>query len=59
VTLGRTLTDTFAGIKPSSAPPFIAAQLLGGGLAVALAKFLHPALPAQDVVIPHPEEERP
>lgn len=58
VTLGRSLTDTFAGIKPSSAPAFIAAQFLGGGLAVALAKFLHPTLPAEDVVVPHPEEER-
>ena len=58
VTVGRTLTDTFAGIKPSSAPAFIAAQLVGGGLAVGLAKFLHPALPAADVVVPHPEEER-
>ncbi|MCA1843684.1 MAG: aquaporin family protein [Actinobacteria bacterium] len=58
VTIGRTLTDTFAGIKPSSAPAFIAAQLAGAALAVALARFLHPALPAEDVVLPHPEEER-
>jgi len=58
VTIGRTLTDTFAGIKPSSAPAFIAAQAAGAGLAVALARFLHPALPAGDVVLPHPEEER-
>ena len=28
---GRTLTDTFAGIKPSSAPAFIVAELLGAG----------------------------
>jgi glycerol uptake facilitator-like aquaporin len=58
VTIGRTLTDTFAGIKPSSAPAFIAAQLGGAALAVMLAKFLHPALPAEDVVLPHPEDER-
>jgi glycerol uptake facilitator-like aquaporin len=58
VTIGRTLTDTFAGIKPTSAPAFIAAQLLGAGLAVGLARFLHPALPAEDVVLPHPDEER-
>jgi arsenate reductase len=58
VTLARTLSDTFAGIKPSSAPAFIAAELLGGGLAVVLAKFLHPALPGEDVVVPHPEGER-
>ena len=53
VTVGRTLTDTFAGIKPSSAPAFIAAQLLGGLAAVALARFLYPDLPASDVVMPH------
>jgi glycerol uptake facilitator-like aquaporin len=29
VTLARSLSDTFAGIAPHSAPPFIAAQLLG------------------------------
>ena len=58
VTIGRTLTDTFAGIKPSSAPAFIAAQLAGGALAVGLARFLHPALPADEVILPHPEEER-
>jgi glycerol uptake facilitator-like aquaporin len=29
VTLARTLSDTFAGIAPSSAPAFVAAQLLG------------------------------
>ncbi|HZQ79511.1 MAG TPA: MIP/aquaporin family protein [Acidimicrobiia bacterium] len=57
VTAARTLTDTFAGIKPSSAPAFVAAQLVGGGLAVALAGFLHPSLPAEDVVLPHPDQE--
>ena len=58
VTIGRTLTDTFAGIKPSSAPGFIVAQLVGGALAVALARFLYPTLPAGDIVVPHLEEER-
>jgi arsenate reductase len=58
VTIARTLTDTFAGIEPSSAPAFIVAQIAGGTLAVALARFLHPDLPAEEVVVPHPEEER-
>ena len=53
VTIGRTLTDTFAGIKPSSAPMFIAAQIGGGVLAVALARFLYPDLPAAELVVPH------
>ncbi|MGE3622076.1 MAG: aquaporin family protein, partial [Acidimicrobiia bacterium] len=42
VTVGRTLTDTFAGIGPASAPAFVLAQLVGGVLAVALATYLHP-----------------
>lgn len=32
VTLARTLTDTFAGIRPADAPAFIAAQLVGAAL---------------------------
>ncbi|MGH9269596.1 MAG: aquaporin [Acidimicrobiales bacterium] len=53
VTVGRTLTDTFAGIRWSSAPAFIAAQLAGGAAAVALARYLHPDLPKVDVAIRH------
>ncbi len=30
VTIGRTLTNTYAGIAPASAPAFITAQLVGG-----------------------------
>jgi glycerol uptake facilitator-like aquaporin len=53
VTIGRTLSDTFAGIKWSSAPAFIAAQLAGGVAAIALARFLYPDLPAADLIVPH------
>jgi arsenate reductase len=42
VTLGRTLTDTFAGIAPASAPAFIAAQLAGAALGLALIRLLYP-----------------
>lgn len=42
VTISRTLSDTFAGIKPSSAPMFIVMQLAGVVIAVALIRFLHP-----------------
>src|SRR5438046_2514388 len=34
ITIGRIFSNTFAGIAPSSAPLFLAAQLLGGALAV-------------------------
>ena len=30
ITIGRMFSDTFAGIAPSSVPPFIAAQIIGG-----------------------------
>jgi len=57
VTIGRTLSDTFAGIEPASAPGFIAAQIVGGLLAVGLARFLFPDVPAQDLVVPHDRSE--
>ena len=40
VTLARALTQTFAGIRPIDAPGFIAAQLAGTALALALANLL-------------------
>ena len=43
VTLARSLSDTFAGIAPGSAPAFIAAQLMGAVVALAVAGWLlHP-----------------
>jgi arsenate reductase len=57
VTIGRTLTDTFAGIAPSSAPMFIVMQVVGALLAVALGVFLFPGVPATDVIVPHESPE--
>ena len=42
VTLARTLSDTFAGIEPASAPMFLLMQALGGGVALALIRYLYP-----------------
>jgi glycerol uptake facilitator-like aquaporin len=42
VTIARTLSDTFAGIAPSSAPMFIVMQLAGAVIAFALIRFLYP-----------------
>ena len=42
VTIARTLSDSFAGIKPSSAPMFILMQLLGAVLAYVLIRFIYP-----------------
>lgn len=43
VTVGRTLSDTFAGIDPASAPGFIGAQLVGAGLALLLVRTIWPS----------------
>jgi len=58
VTIGRTLSNTFAGIAPASAPGFIAAQVVGAALAVACVAVLYPHIRdvADDVVIPHDQE---
>jgi len=55
VTLARSATDTFAGIRPIDAPAFIVAQLLGAAAATMLFRWLVPALPkvAPQVVVPH------
>jgi glycerol uptake facilitator-like aquaporin len=59
VTLARSASDTFAGIRPVDAPGFIVAQLAGAGAATALFRWLTPALPAvaKAVVVPHAAEE--
>jgi len=60
VTLARSATDTFAGIRPADAPGFVIAQLGGAALATALFRWLTPALPetARRVVVPHAEDAK-
>ena len=56
ITIGRMFSNTFAGIAPSSAPAFIAAQVAGGVLAIGLVRLLYPGMtPAEaaDVAVPH------
>jgi glycerol uptake facilitator-like aquaporin len=56
ITVGRMFSNTFAGIAPSSAPSFIAAQVVGGALAIALIKVLYPKMTpeqAGDILFPH------
>jgi glycerol uptake facilitator-like aquaporin len=58
ISIGRMLSDTFAGIAPASIPTFIAAQLVGGALAIVAIRVLYPDVgPAEaaDVVIPRLE----
>ena len=42
VTIARTLTDTFAGVRPADAPMFILAELAGALIALAAARLLFP-----------------
>ena len=49
VTIARTLTDSFAGIRAEDALPFIVAQLAGAALAAGAARLLFPALPLDRV----------
>jgi arsenate reductase len=42
VTIGRMFSDTFAGIAPSSVPPFIAAQLVGATVGILVVLYLYP-----------------
>jgi arsenate reductase len=51
VTVARTLTDTFTGIAPASVPAFLAAQVVGGLVAVGLVRYLYPALRSRPVTV--------
>jgi glycerol uptake facilitator-like aquaporin len=43
VTIARTLSDSFAGIAPSSVPWFILAQVVGGAIGFILSRTLYPS----------------
>ncbi len=62
ITVGRMFSNTFAGIAPSSAPAFMAAQIVGAVLAVGVVRVLYPTVtPAEaaDVVVPQVAQEAP
>jgi glycerol uptake facilitator-like aquaporin len=46
ITIGRMLSATFAGIAPASVPAFIAAQVIGGAVALPVIRVLYPGTPA-------------
>ncbi|MGB6985932.1 MAG: MIP/aquaporin family protein [Candidatus Aquilonibacter sp.] len=57
VTIARSLSDTFAGIRPQDAPGFIIAELLGAICATLFFGWLAPlgARDAEDLLLPHGE----
>jgi glycerol uptake facilitator-like aquaporin len=58
VTIARSMSDTFAGIRPRDVPLFVVAQLLGAVSATMLFRWLAPGLRARakGVVVPHNQE---
>jgi glycerol uptake facilitator-like aquaporin len=56
VTIGRIFSDTFAGVAPTSAWFFIAAQVLGGLVGLGMVRFFFPDVPGITcrAVVPHP-----
>jgi len=62
ITIGRMFSDTFAGIAPTSAPGYLAAQLVGGLVGFALVRLFYPNLSpteASAAVLPHPAATTP
>lgn len=55
IDVARMLSNTFAGIAPSSVPMFVVMQVVGGAAAVAVVHLLYPDVGdvATDVVVPH------
>jgi arsenate reductase len=55
VTAARVLSNTFAGIAPSSAPAFIAFEVVGAAIAVVVIRILYPSVAevARDLIVPH------
>jgi glycerol uptake facilitator-like aquaporin len=55
VAVGRSFSNTFAGIAPASLPGYIVAELAGGALGLGLLALLYPTSGeiADDLVVPH------
>jgi glycerol uptake facilitator-like aquaporin len=60
VTIARSLTNTFAGIRPVDVAAFVAAQFAGAFAATLLFRWLIPSLPeaAPSVLMPHDNNQR-
>ncbi len=54
VTLARSFTDTFTGIRPVDVGPFIAAQVVGGAAAAMLTRWLLPIAGVHSAPAPSP-----
>jgi glycerol uptake facilitator-like aquaporin len=55
IDVGRMFSDTFAGIAPASVPAFVAAQLIGGAVSIAVIRTLYPSITpeeASEIMVP-------
>jgi glycerol uptake facilitator-like aquaporin len=61
VTVARMLTDSFSGIAPSSVPPFIAVELVGGAVGALTIAGLYPHVRARadQLLMPHRQRAEP
>jgi len=58
VSIARSLTDTFVGIRPIDTPPFIIMQLIGAALAFYVYKYsMEPKLSSKDTQPIQPVDE--
>jgi glycerol uptake facilitator-like aquaporin len=61
ISVGRMLSDSFAGIAPASVPGFVVAQLVGGAGAIVALRVLYPDVTpgeAAEIMQPHDEALR-
>ncbi len=61
ISVGRMLSDSFAGIAPASVPGFVVAQLVGGAGAIVALRVLYPDVTpdeAAEIMQPHDEAPR-
>ena len=59
ITVGRSFSNTFAGIAPASVPGYVVAQLFGGACALVLIRALYPGVTpveAAEVLLPRSGE---
>lgn len=59
VTIGRSLTDTFAGIAPVSVAPFIAFQIIGAVVGALLTAWFYPRTAPEPLDLPAPVHDGP
>lgn len=60
ITVGRTFSNSFAGIAPLSVPSFVGAQVVGAVLALGIIRVLYPNITAEqasDIIFPRPERQ--